>query len=93
MQKLATTDWAFRMRFVGAAAGMTSLHLRREDEPVPFALSFADICGNPAYKESNGGVDQVRDLVVMVNTTCNDVLFFDNFERRDTSAWSNTVGL
>ena len=92
MQKLSTAGWVFRMQFTGASTGMTTLHLRRENDQAPFALSFADICGNPAFKESNGGVNQVRDMVVMVNTTCNGVLFFDNFERGDTSMWSATVG-
>jgi hypothetical protein len=93
MQKLSSAGWVFRMQFTGAGPGMTTLHLRRESDLPSFALSFADICGSPAFKESNGGVNQVGDMVVMVGATCNDVLFFDNFERRDTSAWSNTVGL
>jgi hypothetical protein len=93
MQKLSTAGWVFRMQFSALGAGMTTLHLRRESDLPPFALSFADICGSPAFKQSNGGVDEVGDLVVMVASTCSDVIFFDNFERRDTSAWSNTVGL
>jgi hypothetical protein len=93
MQKLDAPGWAFRMQITGVGSGMTTLHLRRESDVSPFALSFADICGSPAFKESNGGIDEIGDMVVMVASTCDDVLFFDNFERRDTSAWSNTVGL
>jgi hypothetical protein len=93
MQKLNAAGWVFRMQFTGIGAGMTTLRLRRESDLPSFALSFADICGNPAFKQSNGAIDQVGDMVVMVASTCNDVIFFDNFERRDTSAWSNTVGL
>lgn len=91
MQKLSSADWVFRLRLTAAAQGLTTISLRRETDTPPFALSFADICGNPAYKQSNGSVDEVGDLVVMVAATCDDVVFFDNFERRDTSAWSHTA--
>lgn len=93
MHKLSSADWAFRVRFTGSTAGLTTVRLRRESDTPPFALSFADVCGNPAFKESNGGVDEVGDLVVMVAATCDDVVFFDNLERRDLSAWNQAVGL
>ena len=93
MHKLSSADWLFRARFIAAAEGLTTVRLRRETDTPPFALSFADICGSPAFKQSTGGVDEVGDLVVMVAATCDDVVFFDNFERRDASAWNQAVGL
>ncbi len=93
MLKVSSPDWVFRIQFTASSAGLTTVRLRRETDTPPFALSFADICGNPAFRQSNGGVDEVGDLVVMVAPTCDDVVFFDNFERRDTSAWNQAVGL
>lgn len=91
MHKISSPGWVFRMHFTASSAGLTTVRLRRETDTPPFALSFADICGNPAFKQSTGGVDEVGDLVVMVATDCAEVLFFDSFERRDTSAWGHTA--
>lgn len=93
MQKLNAPGWVVRMQLTAASSGMTTLHLRRESDQPGFALSFADGCGSPAFKESNGGIDEIGDLVVLASASCDDVLFFDSFERRGTSAWSTTVGL
>jgi hypothetical protein len=94
MQKLATTDWVFRVQLAASTdERMTSVRLRREIDSQPFELSFADVCGSPAFKESTGVVNEVRGLAVMVTASCADVLFFDIFESADTSAWSQTAGL
>lgn len=90
MDLLTTSDWLFALQFQAAGTGMTTLTLRRESDPQPFALSFADICGTEAFKQSNGGIDEVRNAVVMVATDCQDVIFFDNFGTADTSQWSAT---
>lgn len=88
MHKLDTPGWVVRLQLRGDTPGMTALRLRRAGDPQPFPLSFADICGSPAFTEASGAVDEVGDLVVLVAATCDDVLFFDSFERRDASAWS-----
>lgn len=88
-QMITTADWVFSVQFLAAGEGMTSIRLRRENDAVPFALSFADICGTEAFKVSNGGIDEVRDAVVMVATDCQDVIFFDNFGSGDVSLWSD----
>jgi len=92
MQMITTANWIFKVEFQAVGTGMTSLHLRRESDTTPFALSFADICGTEAFKQSNGGIDEVRDAVVMVATDCEDVLFFDNFGSGDTTMWSDSAG-
>ncbi len=92
MQMITTSNWLFKVEFQAVGAGMTSLHLRRESDTTPFALSFADICGTEAFKQSNGGIDEVRNAVVMVATDCQDVLFFDNFGTADATRWSTTTG-
>jgi hypothetical protein len=88
MQMLTTADWAFRAQFQAATGGMTTLRLRRETDAQPFALSFADICGSEAFKQSNGGIDEIRDAIVMVSDDCSNVIFFDNFSSGDTDRWS-----
>ena len=92
MQMITTSNWLFKVEFQAMGTGMTSLHLRRESDTTPFALSFADICGTEAFKQSNGGIDEVRNAVVMVATDCQDVLFFDNFGTGDASQWSSSTG-
>ena len=89
---VTTADWLFSVQVEAVASGMTSLHLRRETDPAPFALSFADICGSEAFKQSNGGIDEVIDAVVMVNDSCADVLFFDTFDTGSAARWSTSVG-
>lgn len=89
-QMLTTSDWAFQMQFQASGAGMSSIHVRRETDAAPFALSFADMCGTEAFKQSNGGIDEIKDALVMVTGDCNDAIFFDNFDNGDTARWSGT---
>lgn len=91
MQMITAPNWIFKAEFQAVGPGMTTLHLRRESDPAPFALSFADICGAEAFKQSNGGIDEVLNAVVMIATDCQDVLFFDTFGTGDSSRWSNTT--
>jgi len=90
MQMITTSNWVFKVEFQAVGTGMTTLHLRSENDTTPFALSFADICGTEAFKQSNGGIDEVRNAVVMVDTDCQDVLFFDNFGSGDVSQWTSS---
>jgi hypothetical protein len=83
--------WAFETTFQGQAPGMTSIHIRRQSDPVPFALSFADICGTEAFTNSNNGVDEVVDATVAVSPSCSSMIFFDGFEPSNTSAWSHEM--
>jgi hypothetical protein len=89
-QMLTTADWAFQLQFQASGDGMTTIHLRRETDVAPFALSFADMCGTEAFKQSNGGIDEVKDAIVMVTGDCQDAIFFDNFDNGDTARWSGT---
>lgn len=90
-QKLTNSGWLYRLRFRAAGIGMSTLRLRRETDTQPFALSFADICGTEAFKESNGGIDEAKNAVVLVSNSCSDVLFFDNFGIGDASRWSTVT--
>lgn len=92
MQMLTTADWLFDVQFQPSTAGLSTLSLRRETDAVPFALSFADICGTEAFKSSNGGIDEIRNAVVMVNDNCEDVIFFDTFGTGDATLWSEVTG-
>ncbi len=92
MQMITTPNWVFGVEFQAAGTGMTTLRLRRESDTTPFALSFADICGTEAFKQSNGGIDEVRNAVVMVATDCQDAIFFDNFGTGDSAMWSDSAG-
>jgi len=92
MPMITTDDWLFQIQFQAVETGMTNLHIRRETDTPFFALSFADICGTEAFKQSNGGIDEVRGAVVMVAADCQDVLFFDNFGSGDASRWTSTTG-
>lgn len=80
--------WAFETTFQGQAPGITSIHIRRQSDPTPFALSFADICGTDAFTISNNGVDEVVDATVAVSPSCSSMIFFDGFEPSNTRAWS-----
>lgn len=91
MQMITASGWVFGMDFQAVGSGMTTLHLRRESDSESFALSFADICGTDAFKQSNGGIDEIRDAVVMVATDCQNVIFFDTFGTGDASQWSSTA--
>jgi hypothetical protein len=88
--QLAQPGWVYRVELSGVAEGMTTLRLRREGDPTPFPLSFADICGSPAFTEGNGSVDEVRSAEVMVSNDCGGagVVFFDGMENGDLSQWS-----
>ncbi|MEE4273957.1 MAG: hypothetical protein V2I67_19935 [Thermoanaerobaculales bacterium] len=88
MEMLTTADWLFQLQLRAEGPAMTNLHLRRETDPAPFALSFADICGSDAFTQSNGGIDEVRDAIVLISEGCSGALFFDNFSSGDTSRWS-----
>lgn len=90
MQMITTHDWLFGVQFQTVGPGMTTIRLRRESDPEPFALSFADICGTEAFKQTNGGIDEVKNAVVMVNDDCANVIFFDTFGTGDTDQWSST---
>lgn len=92
MQMVTTADWLFGMQFQATGTGMTTLRLRKETDAQPFALSFADICGTEAFKSTNGGIDEIRNAVVMVSSDCNDVIFFDNFGTGDFERWSEASG-
>ena len=84
--------WAFETTFQGQASGMTSIHIRRQSDPIPFPLSFADICDTEAFKPTNGGIDEIVDATVLVDTNCSSVLFFDGFESSMASSWSSLQG-
>ena len=92
MQMVTTSDWLFRMQFQATGTGMTTLRLRQETDDQPFALSFADICGTEAFKRSNGGIDEIKNAVVLVSNDCNELIFFDNFGTGDTGRWTEASG-
>lgn len=92
MEMITTADWIYELQFDAVGTGMTTLRLRRETDTLPFALSFADICGSLAFKESNGTIDEIRSAEVLVTSDCNDVLFFDGFGNGDTQQWSSSSG-
>ncbi|MGD8441259.1 MAG: hypothetical protein PVG53_12025, partial [Holophagae bacterium] len=89
MAFLTTDSWLFAAQFQAVGSGMTTLHIRRETDTPPFALSFADICGSEAFKQSNGGIGSVTDGVVLIDIDCANVLFFDSFEDGAVDRWSN----
>ncbi len=90
-QFLTAADWLFQTQFQATGYGLSSLHLRGESDSLPFALSFADICGTAAFKRSNGGIDEARSAVVLVSDSCTEAVFFDNFGTGDESRWSMTT--
>ncbi len=92
MQMITTADWVFRVQFQAVGTGMTTLRLRRETDAAPFALSFADICGTEAFKQSNGGIDEIVNATILVDDDCLDVLFFDSFETAGVDRWNSPVG-
>lgn len=89
MTFLNTDGWLFQVEFQAVGSGIAALHLRRETDTPPFALSFADICGTEAFKESNGGIGSVTDGTVLIDSDCANVLFFDSFEDGAVARWSN----
>jgi hypothetical protein len=91
MQFLAAPGWLFGLQFQATGTGSTTIHLRRETDAAPFALSFADICGTEAFKQSNGGIDEVKDGLVMISNACSDLIFFDTFGTGDTGQWTRVT--
>jgi hypothetical protein len=92
MELLTAAGWLFEVEFEAVAAGSTVIHLRRETDDDPFALSFADICGSEAFKQSNGGIDEAIDAAILVADDCTGVLFFDAFETANADRWSSATG-
>ncbi len=90
-RKLDSPDWVVRLELEGVAAGITGLHLRRPSSVQPFALSFADACGNAAFTPGDG-IDEVRDAAVLVSSGCAGLVFFDGFSGGDAAAWSRRQG-
>jgi hypothetical protein len=88
MPLLTNDSWVFSVQFQAESLGTTTLRLRRETDDPPFALSFADICGTEAFKQSNGGIDEVKNGTVLVSQDCTGVIFFDGFGSGDTNAWN-----
>ena len=90
MNLLDTAGWVFQVHFTPgpAASGATMLHIRRETDSPPFALSFADMCGSEAYTKTNDGIDEIADAVVYISSSCASALFLDGFETASTSRWS-----
>jgi len=92
MDFLTTSGWLFSLDLQAIGNGSTNLHVRRETDFTPFALSFADMCGTDAFKQSNGGIDEVIDGMVLISDSCSSLLFFDGFEIGLTNRWSSTGG-
>jgi hypothetical protein len=90
MLKLGQPDWVARFGFNVLVKGESVLDLRGEPS---FPLSFADVCGMPAYSQLNGGIDEV--VPATVSTECPelaDVLFRNGVETGDASVWTASVG-
>jgi hypothetical protein len=68
MARLDTADWLYRIQFRARpeVTGETALHLRRESDDPAFELSFADLCGSAAFKQSAATVDEVIDATVTI---------------------------
>jgi len=91
MGLLTTSGWVLRAHLSGASQGLTTVRLRRHTDSEPFELSFADVCGSPAFTESSGDINEVVPTVVLVDAACaapSGVIFFDNLERGSAVAWS-----
>lgn len=91
MQLLSTAGWVLETQFSvhPQASGMSSLHLRRETDSLPFALSFADLCNLEAMTQANGTIDEVVDGIVIVTGECANLVFLDNFENGNVNHWSS----
>lgn len=87
MGLLDQAGWVTEMEFTvpTAASGLTVLHLRRAADEFP--LSMADLCGDEAFREDNGGIDEIVDAQVLIAPDCSSALFFDGFETSDTGRW------
>jgi hypothetical protein len=90
MLKLAQAGWVASFGFSVLVEGESVLELR--DQP-GFQLSFADICGVPAYSRANGGIDEV--VPATISTECPDVegvIFRNGVETGDAAVWTTFVG-
>jgi hypothetical protein len=90
MRKLASPDWVVQLGFNVLEAGQSVLAI---NAPPNGPLSFADVCGSPAYTTSNGGVDEV--VPATVRTDCPSVaniIFRNGVETGDSSVWTSTTG-
>ena len=90
MLKLAQPGWVARFAFNVLVKGQSALQLRADPD---FPLSFADICGAPAYSQANGGIDEV--VAATVSTECPEVvsvIFRNGVETGDTSVWTGFAG-
>ena len=87
---LDAAGWLAEFNFTaGNTPSSTILHLRRQTDTLPFALSCADFCDSTtAFTQENGGIDEVIDATVYVSATCPAGLFSDGFESGDTMHWS-----
>ncbi len=86
MLKLDGPGWVYRVQFSADAYGPTSLTVRQQPD---FELSFADMCGGPAFTVASADIDEVVSAQVVI--PCTTVLFLDGFEDSTTSAWSETI--
>lgn len=90
MLKLADPGWVARIGFNVLEAGQSQLAI---GAPPASPLSFADVCGSPAYTTANGGVDEV--VPAAVSTECpsvSGIIFRNGVDTGDTSVWSESVG-
>jgi hypothetical protein len=90
MLKLGQPGWVARFGFNVLVKGESVLELRSEPGS---PLSFADVCGMPAYSQSNGGIDEV--VPATVSTECPQVvtiIFRNGVETGDASVWTASVG-
>jgi hypothetical protein len=90
MLKLTHPDWVVQFGFSVLAAGQSVLGI---NAPPDGPLSFADVCGSPAYTSANGGVDEV--VPATVSTDCpsvQNIIFRNGVETGDASVWSSIVG-
>ena len=90
MRKLDQADWVAQVGFSVMERGETQLDLANEPE---FPLSFADVCGSPAFTASSGGVDEV--VPASVSTECPStlgIIFRNGVETGDPSVWTASFG-
>jgi hypothetical protein len=90
MLKLDSPEWVVRIGFNVLEAGQSVLAI---NAPPDGPLSFADVCGSPAYTPGNGGVDEV--VAATVSTSCPsvaNVIFRNGVETGDASVWTSTTG-
>jgi hypothetical protein len=90
MLKINRSDWVVRLGFNVLGAGQSVLAI---NAPPNGPLSFADVCGTPAYTASNGGIDEV--VPATVSTECpsvTSIIFRNGVETGDSSVWTSTTG-